>query len=260
MSSFPHLSALALALGALALPLRAQDAPSSAQAAPTPSETEQNSPDALATAARNILELVEVHNFRMQRIDAMLQQFRALPDQDKVRQFSLLREREMGQYQQALETYRRLLGEADFARVAGLLRNHFEKDQRTPRAMRDAPQPERVAKDDASAADRADRVRRMMAAQAAEARQRAAEAAAYERGQVIARMRASQRAQLAQRLAQARADQLAARAAASQRYMPMPEPPSNRRADPAQGGLGLGGRGANNRGNNPIFGAQTYRR
>jgi hypothetical protein len=261
-SCFPHLAALALAMGLGGLNARAQD-PAPAASPPAASDdtvtidAPANSPDSLATAARNILELVEVHSFRMRRIDEAIQYYSSIDDQDKVRQFMLMRERETNSYQQSLETYRRLLGDADFTRVAGLLRNHFNKLDRLANAERDPdpdrsrPRADRGDRSDESAAERAERVRRMMAAQAAEARQRQAERAALERSQLVERMRASQRAQLAQRLAQARAEQLQQRAAAQQRYAVTPEPAANRRADPAQGGMPFGrGRGAG-RGQNP---------
>ena len=89
MTRLTHLAALALTL--CALPATAQDTPQGSVAAPTVADVPQNTPEAIATAARNILELVEVHNFRMRRIDAAIQYYSGIPDQDKVRQFSLLR-------------------------------------------------------------------------------------------------------------------------------------------------------------------------
>lgn len=256
MFRISNLATLLLALGAAALPASAQDATRAAEPQPEPTAAPDNSPDAIARAARNILELVEVHNFRIRRIDSAVGYFRDVADQDKLRQ-SLLREREQHQYQQSLETYRRMLGDADFARVAGLLRNHFEtRDERPSRSSSDVARQGSRAEDETerrdTAAQRAERVRSMLAAQAAEARDRAAQQAAYERGQMVARMRASERAQLAQRLTQARAEQLQARAAAAQRYKPTPESPSNRRADPSQGGWpGRPGAGGRNQGRGP---------
>jgi len=254
ITRLPHLVALSLALGLGSLSASAQDAPSNAAAESTSVvAVSAPSPESLATAARNILELVEAHEFRMRRIGSAIDYFASVKQQDKVRQFSLMREREQHQYQQALETYRRLLGEPAFARVAGLLRNHFQNaDERSARAAASDSEPTdaraRAEEEAQTAAERAERVRSLMAAQAAEARARREEQAAFERSQVIARMRASQRAQLAQRLAQARNEQLEQRAAAARRYQPMPEPPSQRRADPASGGFGPFGRGGLNPG------------
>lgn len=233
--NLPKLATLALFLSAGTFPSSAQDAPT--PAAPARSAVPEvvapvpvNSPEALATAARNILELVDAHRFRVRRIDAALDYYRSIGDMDKVRQLALLRERELNDYQKTLETYRRMLGDQDFSRVAGLLRNHLNDDERIDpdeerdpsrvRARRDA-----AALSEESAADRAERVRRLMAARAEEARERDAERVAQERSQLIARARASQRVQLAQRLQQARIDQIQARDAAARRFQP-PTPPS----------------------------------
>lgn len=239
----PRLAALALILSAGAFPSRAQDTTPPAVAARDQVAAPENSPEALATAARNILELIEVHRFRMRRIDASLAYYRSIGDMDHVRQFSLLREREQSEYQQSLETYRRMLGEKDFTRVAGLLRNYFnDSPERSDaggedvRARRDA-----AADSDESAADRAERVRRLMAAQLSEERERAAQQTAYDRSQAIARARASQRAQLAQRLQQARAVQLEQRAAAVRRYQPPTVPGGTDRQGGAVGSAGSRG-------------------
>jgi hypothetical protein len=220
-SRLARLAAPALLLTAAAAPSIAQDLPPSATPAVERTAEPQNSPEALATAARNILELIEVHRFRMARIDSALAYYKTIGDTDRVRQFSLLREREQSAYQQSLETYRRMLGDKDFTRVAGILRNHLTGDGEPAGRGDDAATGERrdaTAQTEESAAERAERVRRLTAAQVEEDRVRAAEQTAWERSQAIARARASQRQQLAQRLQQARADQLEARAAAARRY------------------------------------------
>lgn len=217
----------ALALSALAMPSSAQEAPTRTAYAREQVASPKNSPEALATAARNILELIETHRFRMRRIDASLAYYRSIGDVAHVRQFQLLREREQNEYQQALEIYRRMLGDEDFLRIVTVLRDKLTVSEVDPASGEegDPHADERraeAAQNDASAAERAARVRREMEAQEAARRERAAQQAAVERQQAIARARASQRMQLAQRLQQARNDQLEARAAAARRYQPPP--------------------------------------
>jgi hypothetical protein len=218
---------VALALGALAVPSSAQETPTRTADAREQVVPPKNSPEALATAARNILELIETHRFRMRRIDASLAYYRSIGDVAHVRQFQLLREREQNEYQQSLEIYRRMLGDQDFLRIVTLLRDKLTESQVDPASSEEGDphagaRRADAAADDASAAERAARVRREMEAQEAAQRERAAQQAAVERQQAIARARASQRMQLAQRLQQARNDQLEARAAAARRFQPPP--------------------------------------
>jgi hypothetical protein len=241
------LAAPALLVSFGALSSQAQDLPSPATPAPEQSAVPQNSPEALATAARNILELIEMHRFRMGRIDLALRYYGHIGDADHVRLFSLLRQREQSAYQQSLEAYRRMLGEQDFTRVATLLRNHLVNNQPEPTGTDEARaggESDANAESGASAADRAERVRAFMAAQAEEERERATAKAALERSQAIARARASQRVQLAQRLQQARSDQLEARAAIARRYQP-PTLPGAQGRPSTMGGYqgGAGSRG-----------------
>jgi hypothetical protein len=232
------LAALALALGGWTQSSAAQDTPTPPAAAREQVAPSKNSPEALATAARNILELIETHRFRMRRIDAALAYYRSIGDTDHVRLFQLLREREQNEYQQSLEIYRRMLGDQDFLRITNVLRGELAASEADPAddAGADAGVRARragVAEDGVSAAERAERVRREMEAQAAVQRERAAQQAALERQQAIARARASQRLQLAQRLQQARNDQLEARAAVARRYQPPPVPGATARPAPA---------------------------
>lgn len=242
-SRLSGLAALALALSALALPTSAQDAPTQTADAREQIAPPKNSPEALATAARNILELIETHRFRMRRIDASLAYYRSIGDGDHVRQFQLLREREQNAYQQSLEIYRRMLGDQDFTRIASALRDKLTAAESDPAGdevdgTRVAARRSEAAESDVSATERAARVRREMEAQEAAQRERAAQQTALERQQAIARARASQRMQLAQRLQQARNDQLEARASVERRFQPPPVPGAAARPAGAAGASG----------------------
>lgn len=244
-----RLTALALALAALAVPSSAQEVSTAPAPVRDQVETPGNSPEALATAARNILELIETHRFRMRRIDATLTYYRSIGDVDHVRQFQLLREREQNAYQQSLELYRRMLGDQDFARLTTMLRDKLTasgagEESEGERPDRPDARPER----EVSAAERAAQVRRQLESEEADQRQRAAQQVAMERSQAIARARASQRAQLSQRLQQARNTQLDARAAEARRYQP-----------PTQSRPAVGGRPADERSSVPAPAPQSAR-
>jgi hypothetical protein len=214
-----------LALVAFAgVPAQAQDAPAQSQTAPEqvqaapskdgstePGGTESLSGEALIIAARNIQHLLEDHNMRLQRIDQTLAYYRSEGQEEKVRLFLLLRERQLTEYQESLATYRRLLGEPDFDRVCAVLRKYMNEGERR-----------RDGETTVSEADRVAAARRAAAAQEDLRRRRVAEQAALDRSEILARARASQRLQLARRLEQARQDQLAQRIQNARRYQPTP--------------------------------------
>lgn len=209
-----------LALPFLASPTRAaQGAPSSG---PSVSPFLLEGRSDLESAATYIVQRLKEHRFRLGRIDGAMAHYRERGDGPMIRQLEALKERETNAFHQTLAEYRRLLGDKDFDRLIGALRNRIVETQTVASSSGDTDRARPATRPAAEPSPSTVSLRR----------------------QEMERARASQRAQVASRLNQAKAEQLRLRAAQA-RQIEAQRPPvgalgrSAGRGSAASAGLGV---------------------
>lgn len=173
-----------------------------------------NTTNEIKVLGRRLMERVEDHRERLDRIDRLIRFHRAQGNFSQIRELERLRQREIAAFEQTLSEYRRLLGDRDFERVGRAVRFLVERQRqlgRDPVESPSAPRGPEGGSDVASANPRTP-----PGPTAAER--------SIERQWMVERARASQRLQLAQRLEQARADQLRLMAEQQRRYQPPAAP------------------------------------